>query len=167
MMGYFKMKQNPKKEINMSNENFPELVSTNFSIHESSTPKKSISYIDKLNLVAEESKEKEDTLLPGWIKIYRDKNNNIKTISNPNSIDSISVEDTIQKRLGPMITRWENYKTEYINLYGEDDYEFNYKFPNYNYNYFDELDELEELEELEQLNELEEKKNNYDMDYSF
>ena len=53
MMGYFKMKQNPKKEINMSNENFPELMSTNFSIHESSTPKKSISYIDKLEKMSE------------------------------------------------------------------------------------------------------------------
>jgi hypothetical protein len=43
-----------------------------------------------------------------------------------------------------MINRWEKYKNNYIELYGEHDYEYHHKFPNYDYSYLNLSDEDEE-----------------------
>jgi len=42
--------------------------------------------------------------------------------------------------------RYEEWKADYIKEYGEDYYEHYYRFPNYDYEYFDKLDEKYELE---------------------
>jgi len=47
-----------------------------------------------------------------------------------------------------MFSRWNRDKKYYIELYGEDNYNFVFKFPNYDYEYFDKLDlEYEENDE--------------------
>ncbi len=66
-----------------------------------------------------------------------------------------------------LVDRYEDWKTEYIELYGYDDYEHNYRFPNYDYEYFDKLDEKDEYERAmyeEQERERDNKRYDY-MDY--
>ena len=57
--------------------------------------------------------------------------------------------DMIMGRLAEMYETWKEY---YIETWGYEDYERNYRFPNYDYEYFDKLDELYEkmLEEEEE-----------------
>jgi hypothetical protein len=66
--------------------------------------------------------------------------------------------DMIMGRLAEMYETWKEY---YIETWGYEDYERNYRFHNYDYEYFDKLDELyekmlEEEEEKEREKEAEE-----------
>lgn len=61
--------------------------------------------------------------------------------------------------MGKLTERYLQWKREYIDNYGEDDYEHRYRFPNYDYEYYDKLDEIYERmvlaeEEEERLREL-------------
>jgi hypothetical protein len=40
-----------------------------------------------------------------------------------------------------MFDRWEKYKVNYIELYGEDDYYHYHTFPNYDYSYLNKIEE--------------------------
>ena len=108
------------------------------------------SYAEKLNNVIEEI-ENNDILQPGWVKISIDKNNKIQSVYNPGdqSLDKpIDYLSQFKKDIEPMFERWETFKKNYIDLYGEDDYYHYYKFPNYDYNYLYKEDEEEEEEEI-------------------
>jgi len=129
--------------------------------------KKSISYIDKLNYITDEDiKTDKYDLKPGWILITRDKNNKIITFKNEiNKVedeDLRSFSDKIKTDLKPMFDRWEKYKTDYIELYGEDDYYHNHTFPNYDYRYLNITDdENEECEYSDVDIEYQQSKNDY------
>jgi hypothetical protein len=60
-----------------------------------------------------------------------------------------------KKDIEHMFHRWENFKKEYIDLYGEDDYYLYYKFPNYDYSYLYKEDDEEEEEEINDFEEYE------------
>ena len=152
-------------------ESFPTLKSDNqenINIQQDNSEiKKSISYLDKLNFITDEetTPDKYD-LKPGWILITRDKNNKIITFKNEiNKVednDLRSFSDKIKTDLKPMFDRWEKYKSDYIELYGEDDYYHNYTFPNYDYRYLNITDdETEECEYSDVDTDYQQSKNDY------
>jgi len=116
--------------------------------------KKSISYVDKLNYCNEDENKSQNKydLKPGWILITRDKNNKIITFKNElkqplENKKTLSFSDEVRRDLKPMFDRWEKYKSNFIELYGEDDYYYYHTFPNYNYDYLNLSDsEVEESE---------------------
>jgi hypothetical protein len=52
--------------------------------------------------------------------------------------------------LKALCDRYEKWKAEHIELYGYDDYEHSFRFPGYDYEYFDKLDEKYEYEMMVQ-----------------
>jgi hypothetical protein len=78
------------------------------------------------------------TLPPGWISITPTKLKPVQPQSNSTQVDG----------------RWADYLTylhkkrtqEYINAWGYDEWERMFRFPNYDYDYFDKLDEKYERE---------------------
>jgi hypothetical protein len=56
---------------------------------------------------------------------------NKPAIINSNVKKEPSYEEKWEKALQILSTRWEQYKNDYIELYGEDTYEYMYKTPNY------------------------------------
>jgi hypothetical protein len=115
------------------------------------------SYIDKLKTEQITSKDiNEDKYVhPGWIVIEKNKQN--RSIFTRNKLDEEKDKykkednDTIlcNQIVDNLIYKYNNYKDEYIELWGEDEYEKMFLFPNYEYGYFDKLDQEEYMEELE------------------
>jgi len=167
-----------KKNLTSSNfffkeELFPTLKSSkennandniNDNINDNSEIKKSISYVDKLNFCNEDENKSQNKydLKPGWILITRDQNNKIVTFKNDpvNTLENKNknthtFSQEMKRDLKPMLDRWEKYKTDFIELYGEDDYYHYHTFPNYNYDYLNlsdnEVDEYEssDIDEIE------------------
>ena len=115
---------------------FPELVPA-----KTSEKTNNMNYINKLTWVKEE-KEKEkidDDWLPmGFEKLGQTNN---ECVSRPNM--KSAPPHIIMKALDDL---YQNWKKDYINTWGQDDYEHNYLFPNYDYEYFDKLDDKYERE---------------------
>ena len=159
---------NKKKniELNLGCKEFPSLITEKKMEDETNVNnefKKNISYVDKLNLIIEE-KENEDILKPGWVKISIDKKNNkIDTLYNNSNLEienKVNEMEEFKKNLIPMFERWENYKKNYIENNGEDDYYYHHRFPNYDYSYLYKNDE-DDISDIEF--ELEEE--NYNVDF--
>ena len=53
-------------------------------------------------------------------------------------------DDTSAVIMARLAENYDTWKEEYIETWGIEDYERNYRFPNYDYEYFDKLDELHE-----------------------
>jgi hypothetical protein len=66
-------------------------------------------------------------------------------------------DDTSAVIMGRLVELYETWKKNYIETWGEEDYERNYRFPNYDYEYFDKLDELYEAALLKEEAEAQEK----------
>jgi hypothetical protein len=147
-------------------DNFPSLT-TSLAIEEQHSIPIECSYIDKLKTeqIINENINKDKYVKPGWIVIEKNKQNN--TIFTRNKVDEekdkYKKEDNVtilcNQIIDNLIYKYNNYKNEYIELWGEDEYEKMYLFQNYEYGYFDRLDkeEYEEyMEELEQEEQFEE-----------
>jgi hypothetical protein len=67
--------------------------------------------------------------------------------------------------MNKLVELYETWKANYIQLWGYDDYENNYKFPNYDYEYFDKLDYIYEMELLKQQEKEQEKQREADAEY--
>lgn len=142
---------NKKKQIPLvyNDESFPSL-SKQIETSDNSIAKIG-SYAEKLNRIVEETENK-DILQPGWVKITIDKNNKIQSVYNPGnkSIDNhVDYLSQFKINIEPMFERWENFKKNYIELYGEDDYSHYYKFPNYDYSYLYKEEDEEDNSDLE------------------
>ena len=143
-----KLSYNPS--FHLTEESFPKLAIDNkLEKGESNGEmKKNISYVDKLNYMVEEENSKDD-LKPGWIRLSLNRKKNININNNKINNNEFNISsDEIKKRLQPMIDRWENYKLNYIELNGEDDYYHYHKFPNYDYSCY-----LSEEEDDDETNE--------------
>jgi hypothetical protein len=145
-----------KIEVKLTNEYFPSLTkvkvventSENVNSYEI---EKNTSYVDKLNTIIEEISD-EDVIKPGWVKISIDKNNKIHSVYNNSQqkeLVPINECEQFKKNIQPMFDRWENYKINYIELYGEDNYNYYHIFPNYDYSYLNKV-EQEELSDFEE-----------------
>ncbi len=132
-------------------ENFPELapkVGQNISTTNGTINYASLS--EKLTTSVVENKVTSNVdidyknLLPGWsiIKKDIDKNNiTIKTKPLKESILEKNNDNNFQL-LNALVELHENRTSEYIENWDYDEWEKMFKFPNYDYNYFDKLDEL-------------------------
>ena len=147
-----KLKEAHVKEM-LSPQNFPNLIET----PQIENKQKYISFADKLK--SELPKEKvENTidpdyenLKPGWALSKKDtKTGKIITMYKESLIHP-PIEKTEQEIgldvLNALVKLYERHKEEYIQIWGYDTWEKLYRFPNYDYEYFDKLDELyEEME---------------------
>jgi hypothetical protein len=153
--------------IQKDNINFPELINTN---NNKITATNNIDFLnifknntdDKKELEIKHNEDEEYiNLNPGWILLKRNKitgetiikykptlKENIQKASQNLEVKSdneLSYE--IFKKLSEL---YEERTKEYIDLWGYDDWEKRFRFPNYDYEYFDKLDEKysQELDEL-------------------
>ena len=144
-------KLSSNSSFHLTEESFPKLaIESKLEKEETNGEmRKNISYVDKLNYMVEEENSKDD-LKPGWIRLSLNRkeniniNNNEVNHDNDNDYEFTISSDEIKKRLQPMIDRWENYKMNYIELNGEDDYDFHHRFPNYDYSYLNIIEEEED-----------------------
>lgn len=141
-----------KKDIKISIDDLEMFPSLSTSINiETNTDKPT--FIEKLKCVNDEIQCNDDNILKeGWVSLRRDDNNQIiyEYSKIRNNYDDNDLDwETITKKLNENYERW---KKQYISTWGQDEFEKMYKFPNYDYFYFDKLDEEYENEMLSLLN---------------
>jgi len=147
--------KNKKKEINIKNEHFPSLINNN-STKLDTTQEHNIGYKSILKNEEKTKKKKEAKLKRGWIELGKTEKE--KTYeSNENLVEYLYFVDC-------MTNLYKFQKEEKLEILGEEQYEKNFKFPNYDYEYFNKLDEKynKELEQEIKLSESEH--NDYNSD---
>jgi hypothetical protein len=168
-----KFVEDKKKQqaIIFNDNNFPTLIPTNSKAPTNAKIQpENINFIEKLtSAIVEKEKEKdqEEYILPGWLVMKRDKVTN-KIITNYGETTIFKKQQTTYYEIIGKLAFLHDSRTEdYINTWGQDEYEKMFMFPNYDYDYFERLDQEyeEELEELEQLREYELLKYYGDNDY--
>ena len=167
---FFKTTENDKKSkfgvdkkkqqvVIINDTNFPALMPYN---EKTSNPAKvhveKINFIEKLTAVTIEHETDitnlEEYILPGWLAMKRDKETNkiIKKYGETTIFEKTNLSH--YEIIGKLCVLHDKRTKYYINTWGQDEYEKMFRFPNYDYDYFERLDEAEE-EELEQLREFE------------
>jgi zinc finger protein AEBP2 len=159
--------------------NFPSLLSSNILPKIDNT--KSINFLEKVttNNIKDKNKNKENgenkeeiyfkNLPPGWSQLKRDpitKQTIIKSkVILSEKQDILTESDIVYNVFTGLTDLYECRKQQYIDNWGEDEYEKMFKFPNYDYEYFDKLDEKYE-KEMEKYSEYYNENNEYyDEDY--
>jgi len=153
-------RENEKKLKNLNPENFPNLISN--TIEKQNTAEASMNYSDKLkgtrvkntNVLKNPEVEVDleyESLKPGWALSRKDlKTGKIITKYKP-SLTPTNREKTEQEIgldiINALVELHKKRTEEYINMWGYDTWEKMYRFPNYDYEYFDKLDELYEERE--------------------
>jgi hypothetical protein len=154
-----------EKEKALAIENFPDLV-TNNKKTENKTPVLQTGFMDKVKIVKDVKpvatiNEKISNIKPGWIEITRDPiTKKIITTRNPISgsdynYDSDNSDDNDINVLNALVALHKKRTKEYIEQWGYDTWEKMFRFPNYDYEYFNKLDEQyeEEMEKWREENE--------------
>lgn len=137
-------------------ENFPDISVNNNANAENNEKKKCMNFSEKLKSVKKEKEIKEvdldyENLKPGWALTKRDPLTKKLTTIYKESLTPKPREKT-QQEIGidiiNALVELHNKRTEeYIEMWGYETWEKMYRFPNYDYEYFDKLDELyEEME---------------------
>jgi hypothetical protein len=105
--------------------------------------KENTSFIETLKKVTEKKEEYKEVIKPGWVQLTSSNNitnfvygEKTKEIYKPDFYDVVEL----------LTQKYYSWKNEYINNWGEDEYEKMYISPDYDYNYFDKLDEKYEYE---------------------
>jgi hypothetical protein len=106
-----------------------------------------ISFLEKAKTQAkdEDMKPIKRVIKPGWTEFRRDlSTNTIVKESGPKERKEyvVSEEDIAYNVLDHLVYLHETRKTQYMDAYGEDAWEREFLFPNYDYFYFDKLDEI-------------------------
>jgi hypothetical protein len=156
-----KMKEEQVKE-SLSINSFPVLIETNKNTNQGVEPSKP-SFLEKINTKKNEVIEviEEEKIEPGWVKItYNKKTKKIDYKYGAPVSSSKEKKPTELIVLQRLAQNYETWKANYIQLWGEDEYEKMYRFPNYDYQYFDKLDE--EYERLQEEYEMENNKEDSD-----
>lgn len=159
--------KNVKKDIKISIDDlemFPSLGNSNI---ETKNNVNEITFIDKLKSVKDEiHQDNENILKDGWISLTRENNNQIiydYSKYNHNENDEYDWE-TITKQLNE---NYEIWKQKYIDTWGEDEFHKMYKFPNYDYYYFDKLDQEYENEISSMFHDEEGESSDYHDNYNY
>jgi hypothetical protein len=136
----------------LSIENFPSLGKINED-NICTTVTNNVSFLAKLNTVVHDDKKYHDTdLEPGWVGIRKDKLTGKTEITHKPPLYYRSLEyvkgeiEMACDVLYGLCNLHEKRTTEYINLYGYDAWEKNFRYYNYDYDWVDKLDEEYELE---------------------
>jgi len=149
------------KEPNLSLNNFPALISKE-NLVKSENIKNSMNFLEKIKLNSDldikEVVDKEyEKLKPGCVLIKKDLNSNkiihLYKNSNKSCLDKNMFNDIILNNniINTLVDLHDKRKNEFIELWGYDDWEKNFQFPNYDYDYFEKLDELFEDDLLEEV----------------
>jgi hypothetical protein len=149
-------------------ENFPDLlVKNNNKKTENKSPVLQTGFIDKVKIVKQVTNvnEKVSHIKPGWVEVRQDPITR-KFITTSNPISNYTSDDDDDDNndinvLHALVALHEKRTKEYIDLWGYDTWEKMFRFPNYDYEYFDKLDEKYE-EEMEKWREENEKETNSD-----
>lgn len=128
-----------EKKFNLNELYFPELGN-------SETKKENNKYLetkDKTNYAEVSKKEVEiitnkKYIQPGWSVIYKNEHGNLM-IENGEKTENQIIRERNEKLLSnitnnvfnKLVENWEKYKAEFIDIYGEDEYEKTYLMPNY------------------------------------
>ena len=134
---------------------FPDLVQTTAFTPASSTPPMGINYASKVKWVPEEVEDKLKGLF--LIATATDESNNHQTRQRQSAPPEV-----IMSKLNELYETW---KADYIRLWGYDAYEYNYKFQNYDYEYFDKLDYIYDKEQFKMQEKEQERQRENDMEY--
>jgi hypothetical protein len=137
---------NKSKPVNLTEEFFPSLPNQKEENILSGDIKKNISYAEKLNCAIKEEISLDTD--PGSVVIYRDENNKIHYKYGKSMLKekpSLHEMEEFKNNIKEMFERWENYKNNFIELNGEDDYNKQYRCPNYDYSYLNVSEEEEEV----------------------
>lgn len=155
-----------KSKLDLIDTNFPSIGNVPIKIN----IKSRLDYIDLLTqsnnteqpIVTSRSIENID---PGWVLLRRNKSTS-KTIIRENNVTAIPEKTDYElaiSTLNTLVSLYEKRTKEYIDIWGYDEWDQMFTFPNYDYDYFDRLDELEvdkleaeqnlqaELDELDEL----------------
>jgi len=146
-----------EKKNALSIESFPELVKVNnpnkiLIIENTSSFIETLKKVDKKVLEAESEKK---IVQPGWIILTRDiaTNQTIMNISKKYENDYVKTDkDLAYDVVDQLVYLHEKRTTEYIDSWGEDEWEKMFQFQNYDYHYFDKLDEIYEKKNAENNN---------------
>jgi hypothetical protein len=153
-------------------ENFPDLLVKNNNnnkmtenkITENKPLVLQTGFIDKVKIVKKVTNinEKVSHIKPGWVEIRQDPiTRKLITASNPIPNYTSDDDNSDINVLHALVALHKKRTKEYIDLWGYDKWEEMFRFPNYDYEYFDKLDEEYE-EEMEKWSEEREKENNSD-----
>lgn len=123
--------------VNLNQDDFPELVNNTTQLLDKE-PNKSLDYKGASLMNNGEQEEKKQ---PGWTYITMDKNRKIQIENykiHPKYINQSNKEEpTWRTILGQLVTSWETYKKQYVELYGEDCYNDMYQMPRDDYKYYE------------------------------
>ena len=148
-----------KKQFSMNAEDFPDITpSACTSINDAAKPQKSVVEMDFKNCYKPPPViSVENNRAPGWLYGFGEKNphkiwfeNNNREVVEIVKIQNIN-DDTpsVEELLAEYCMEWENYKEEYLELYGYDEYEK--RFISLRMNYDDDFDPMDyEEEEVEE-----------------
>jgi len=148
-----RIKANAALQLELTDENFPSImppttnkVKTDLNYTELFT---SLSNTQPTKVVVDANIE---TLPPGWVSLKKDPASN-KIIWRENkskNADPVekSENELATEALDALVELYDMRDEDYIDTWGYEDWERTFRFPNYDYEYFDRLDELAD-EELE------------------
>ena len=161
----FKNDKEEQKKLIIDDNNFPTLINEKTNEKTNEKLSETLNFIDKVKTVLKSDEEvstNEEYVPPGYLFMKRDKNTN-KIIRKYGEM-SIYKEENINpnKIIDKLVYLYEKHKEEYINLWGEEEYERMFLFNNYDYHYFDKLD-LQYEEEMKKM--INEEINRFDNDY--
>ena len=134
----------PHQKIENNDVNFPSLVDDN-KVKKSNQVEVSYGSILKNEEKSKKKQTKEKKLKKGWVQL------GVKYEEPEPEQEVQSKEENLNEYLyfiDCMVNLYEHQKLEKIEILGEENYERIFKFPNYDYEYFDKLDEKYE-DELE------------------
>lgn len=146
-----------QQAIILNDNNFPTLTANNDKpTNNTNICAENINFLEKLTAVTIEKETDitnlEEYILPGWLVMKRDKDTN-KIIKKYGEMTFFEKTDLSNYEIMEKLVVLHDKRTEdYINIWGQDEYEKMFRFPNYDYDYFERLDQEYE-EELEDLRE--------------
>jgi hypothetical protein len=124
-------------------DEFPDLIDNTSQQLLEKEPKNSLDY-KGASLNNDDDDSKEEKKQPGWTYITMDKNRKIEIENykiHPKYITKFNKEPVSRNILAQLVTSWEKYKQQYIELYGEDCYNHMYEMPRHDYKYYEDDDE--------------------------
>ena len=145
-----KIKEEQIKE-KLSINSFPILIKSNKNINQNVEITKP-SFLEKITTKKKEEVIEvieEEQIKPGWVEIKYNKNTKKIDYRYGTPVSCYRKPTYESIVLQKLVENHEKWKAYYIQLWGEDEYEKMYRFPNYDYHYFDKLDEEYERQQEE------------------
>lgn len=127
-----------KKEFSYAEEMFPSLTDGAKEMKENVQTQ---NFMDKLLTEKKQYANENAWILPdGWVEITKDKEKSTLTYNYGKNMKQDN-NPTLYDICKELTCKYEKWEKEYIHKWGNDEYEKMYKFPNYDYYYFDNLDD--------------------------